>query len=83
MLVVKVELHSAISGKVTELGKMIIHNISMTGNASPRGDYEVLLFRKGSKKVIRKGNVYDYPRLSYSVWRLVLRALKSVLKEEQ
>jgi len=31
----------------------------------------------------RIGEVKNYPRLSYSVWRLVMRALKSAFPEER
>lgn len=34
-------------------------------------------------KATRTARVENYPRLSYSVWRLVLRALKSCFPEEK
>lgn len=79
MIVVKIELHSARTGKVTPLGQM---HISNTGHSHDpkRGDYDVEIFRKGSTtKVQRKGMVRDYPRLSYTVWELVKRALEAGL----
>lgn len=81
MILVKIELHSARTGKVTELGRMQICNTGTTTSDNPkRGDYEVSLFRKGSTtKVQRKGLVRDYPRLSYTVWELVRRALECTL----
>lgn len=30
----------------------------------------------------RSGEVHDYPRLSYNVWRLIIRALKKCFPEE-
>lgn len=83
MIVVRVELHSARTGKVKEIGRMLIDNISMRGNDSRRGDYRIRLLKRGAKQVLREGRVMDYPRLSYNVWRLVFRGLKSVLKEEK
>ena len=91
MLVVKIELHSAITGKITTIGRMVIDNI---GGTRTRGDYRVRLLRANAKewlgmysirhaKVTREGRVLNYPRLSYSVWRLVFRSLKAILKEEK
>lgn len=81
MILVKIELHSAITGKVTELGRMQISNTGHATKENPkRGDYEVELFRKGSTtKVQRRGLVRDYPRQSYTVWELVRRALEAAL----
>jgi hypothetical protein len=81
MLVVKIELHSARTGKVTELGRMQITNNGIESAHNPkRGEYNVELFRKGSTtKVQRKGLVRDYPRLSYTVWELVRRSLEAAL----
>lgn len=41
MLVVKVELHSAITGETTEIARMIIHN---EGGTKSSGDYGVRCF---------------------------------------
>lgn len=88
MIIVRIELHSARTRKVTQIGEMWIDNISRTGNDSKRGNYRVRLLRRGTAagygpKVQREGQVYDFPRLSYNIWRLVFRALKSVLTEEK
>lgn len=87
MIVVKVELHSAITGEVTELGRTIIAN---TGGTHDRGDYTAKVGRKGCtdnrtlwEKPLREGKVTDYPRLSYNVWRLVIRGLKAAFPEEK
>lgn len=78
MLVVKVELHSAITGQVSEIGRMVIYNDG-TGTKD-RGNYVTNLLRKGTTdKVQRRGFVTNYPRLSYSVWELVKRALTTVV----
>lgn len=84
MIVVKVELHSAITGQVKLLGVMCIANDG-TGSHK-RGNYDAWVYRKGtetsSRDVLRTGRVENYPRISYSIWRLVLRALKSCYPEE-
>lgn len=84
MIVLKLELHSARTGKVTELGRTVIFNEG--DSATPkRGNYGVAVCRKGStdwRKPLRTGSVKDYPRLSYNVWRLVVRALRSAFPEE-
>lgn len=88
VLVIKVELHSAVTRKVTLLGSMIIDNV---GGTKESGNYRV---RVGHKKncddlkavavnPLREGSVKNFPRLSYNVWRLVYRALKSTFPEEK
>ena len=78
MIIVKVELHSARTGKVTELGRAHISNTG-TGDLK-RADYEVEVFRKGSTtKVQRRGLVMNYPRQAYTVWELVKRGLEAAL----
>lgn len=74
MILVKIELHSARTGKVTEIGRMEITNTGL--GTQKRGEYDVALMRRGTTdKVQRRGMVRDYPRLSYTVWELVRRAL--------
>lgn len=85
MIVVKLELHSAITGEVSEIGRTVIYN---TGeHTDPTlGNYGVAVCRRGStnwKKPQRSGTVSNYPRLSYNVWRLVARALRSAFPEEK
>lgn len=88
MLVVRVELHSAITGKVTEIGRTYIYNV---GGTTEVGEYEVKVakeenFDEGLRATLddpmREGEVKDYPRLDYNVWRLVSRALRSAFPEE-
>ncbi len=86
MLVVRIELHSAITGKITEIGRTYIANV---GGTPERGEYDVKVCRKNkldyikaSKNPLRKGRVSDYPRKSYNVWRLVSRALLAAFPEE-
>lgn len=82
MLIIKIELLSAITGKTEELGRMHICNRGDSGRKD-RGNYKVEVFKKGSRTVMRTGNVENYARFSYNVWRLVLRALKSAFPEEK
>jgi hypothetical protein len=87
VLVVKVELHSAITGKIKPLAQMIIAN---TGGTEKRGNYVVKIahqrqigdLRSNWHEPQREGIVENYPRVSYHVWRLVLRALRSTYPQE-
>lgn len=78
MIVVKVELHSAVTGRISELARMHIANV---GGTSTKGDYHCETLRGRSKADLDKrvqqrvGNVMNYPRLSIHVWHLVARAL--------
>lgn len=78
MIVVRIELHSAITRKVTEIGRMTIAN---TGGTNERGDYRVTTLRGRSREQLdrgqttRTGAVTDYPRKAIHVWHLVARAL--------
>lgn len=77
MIVVKVELHSAITGEVTEIGRMNIINDG-TGDADV-GNYNVLLMRRGTtRRVQRGGRVEGHSRKSLPIWALVSKALKAV-----
>lgn len=82
MLVVRVELWSAISGEATEIARMHISNI---GGTKERGEYLAEAFLGSNatdfdKRVVKvSGQVADYPRLSLDVWNLVARALKSLI----
>lgn len=83
MLVVTVTLHSAVTGEVTELGRMIIANDG-TGSYE-RGNYDAKVARKGVTdnrelwhKPLRTARVENYPRWSYTIWELVRRALNGL-----
>lgn len=82
MIVVKIELWPmGIKSRKRELGRMLIDN---QGGSATRGDYRVRVLRKGSEtKVLRLGEVKNYPRESYNIWRLICRALKSTFPEEK
>jgi hypothetical protein len=88
MLVVRVELHSAITGETTEIARALIYN---KGGTSNRGDYNAMTFKgrdgqawtradikAAMDKPMRKGEVLDYPRKSLHVWNLVSRALTAM-----
>lgn len=78
MIVVRVELWSAITGKKSELARMHICNV---GGSETRGDYEATVMRGRDAETLAKGTVQrrgairNYPRLSLHVWNLVSRAL--------
>lgn len=78
MIVVRVELHSAITGQVSELARMHICNI---GGTATKGDYSCTTLRGRSKADLdrrtsqRTGFVRKYPRLAIHVWHLVARSL--------
>jgi len=84
MIVVKVELHGARTGQVAELGRMYLFNDG-TGT-DKQGHYDVMVCRKGSIEpgsARRKGRVVNWPKRSYSIMRLVTRALLECFPEEK
>jgi hypothetical protein len=83
MLVVKVELHSAITGEVSEIGRMLIDNV---GGTTEHGDYRVRVLKRNNQKVVsRIGTVEAHPRLRAPVWSLVAKALAATkfIKEKE
>ena len=90
MIVVKIELHSAITKQVTTIGQMVIDNV---GGTQAQGDYRVRVgnrrhagendIRAIMERPQRRGEVKGYPRLSYNVWRLISRAILSAFPEER
>lgn len=93
MLVIKIELHSAITRKVTEIGRMVICNDGM--GTRTKGDYTADVIRKPTAKGLdwddqmddtlrditrstRRSRVENYSRLSRPVWDLVALALKNM-----
>lgn len=96
MIVVKIEMwpHGD-EDRRREIGRMYLANV---GGTAERGDYLVTVNRRGDQSchlqgdgaggasvvgnVTRQGEVKDYPRLSYNVWRLITRALKACFPEE-
>lgn len=82
MLIIRVEMHSNRTGKVTELARAKIFNTGeKTGD---RCNYHAVSYRGRDTKqlnkltVSREGDVHDYPRNSNHVWCLVARALRQM-----
>ena len=81
MIIVRVELHSAITGKVSEIARMGIANI---GGTKQNGNYGCETYRGRDSATLdqrrpqRNGYVNDYPRLRIHVWHLVARALAAM-----
>jgi len=81
MIVVRVELHSAVDGQVTEIARAHIFNV---GGTRTLGDYGVRSLRGRDKATLdrhqfqRRGKVESHPRLALHVWHLVAKALKSM-----
>lgn len=82
MIVVKVELWSAITGKKTELARMHIANDASGKNG--RNNYIARTFRGRSTKALdklspsREGTVNKYPSKSIHIWNLVRKALANM-----
>lgn len=82
MLIVEVKLYSAVTGKVTVLGRCAITNI---GGTQELGDYYVRTYRKGSKLEsldklvpVRQSYVNNHRRRKEHVWKLVRKALSAM-----
>ena len=86
MIIIRVELHSAMTGKVIELARGAICNDGR-GTAT-KGDYygRVTQGRGEHKDIdeimnaspLRTGTVDNFPRKSMHVWNLVVRMLLSM-----
>ena len=84
MIIVRVELLSAISGKTIELARMHICN---EGGTNTRGDYGVYALRGRNSEQLdaawraesytHTGKVKNHARLSAHVWNLVGKALSA------
>lgn len=78
MIVVKVELWSAVTGKITEIARAEICN---EGGTAQVGDYSARTLRGRSeadlarRQVQRTGKVLGHARLRLHVWHLVAKAL--------
>jgi hypothetical protein len=87
MIVVKVELWSAITGQHTEIARMIVDNI---GGTPESGDYRTRILwgqtaaafdrtmSKPPMSVQREGRVTGHARLKEHVWNLVAKALSGM-----
>lgn len=85
MIVIRVELWSAVSGQKSELARMVIDNI---GGTTQSGDYRCRTLRGRSEEALdralltmsttgtqREGRVLGHARLREHVWNLVAKAL--------
>lgn len=84
MIVVSVDLHSAITGEITSLSQVVIDNI---GGTDKRGNYRVRAFRRGVDAVasrlaengkVREGRVLGHRRLNEPVLTLLRKALQEM-----
>lgn len=85
MIVVKVELWSAVNGSKVELARMHICNDGEASATNPRlGDYtgETFVGRDAAAlakgRVSKRGAVRSWRRHDYHVWNLVRRMLESM-----
>lgn len=87
MIVVKVELWSAIDGRRTELARMQIDNIGVNDTGT-FGDYHVGTFAGRNEKslhealrkqrYLKEGKVLHHARLAQHVWNLVAKGLTTL-----
>lgn len=78
MLIVKIELHSAVTGQVTTVASGKIVN---TGTGTPtRGNYVVVL-RDAAGREWKRGTIENFPRKRLLAWDLLCRALGKLLGE--
>lgn len=81
MIVVRVELHSAIDGRKIELARAHIFNLGGTATVA---DYGVRTLRGRTAaaldrgQVQRRGRVDNHPKAAVHVWHLVAKALKAM-----
>ena len=89
MIVIKIELHSAITGKITSLGEAVICNQGVEYQKR-RFDYVFQIARKGKtvrdvltgkSKPTREAVVSRWPRDQKTVWQLLQRALNEAYGE--
>lgn len=79
MIVVSVQLHSAITGEVTELARVRICNDG--SGSETHGNYTGSSFRGRDKAALdravvsRSAGLKNYPRQAQHVWNLVARML--------
>lgn len=72
MIIVEVKLLSAITGKETQLGRMVIANDGMHEDHPRKGNYEGRILRKPDfRRVTRMGKVEGHARQAKTIWSLV------------
>lgn len=80
MIVVKVELWSAVTGEKTELARMHISNDGTQVNHR-KGNYDAVTYRGRDSQALdagsvqRRAHVHDWPRQQLHVWNLVQSVL--------
>jgi hypothetical protein len=80
MIVVKVELHSVVTGRVTEIARMNIANDGKSNSANV-GSYDAATLRGRDTRALDRGtpqrhaHVENYPRQAIHVWNLVQACL--------
>lgn len=80
MLIVKIELHSAVTGEIKTLA---IGRIVNTGAGTPtRGHYRVEL-RDAAGRLWKSGSVENFPRKRLLAWDLLYWALKKLLGDRR
>ena len=76
MLIVRIELHSAVTGQVTTIATGEIVN---TGTGSPtQGNYRIEL-RDAAGRHWKKGHIEGFPRKRLLAWDLLYRALEKLV----
>lgn len=83
MLRITVELISSRNGRITRLGQMDIYNTGLHPEHPKRGDYRGRLYNCKGKQMNRTGEVNNWPRQSYPIWRLICRMIKEMYPEEK
>lgn len=81
MLIIKIELHSAITHKVTEIGRMAVRN---DGGDGTRDNYGAAICKPGSQdydNASHRGYVKEHLRGPQHVWSLVYQAIGACLGE--
>lgn len=89
MLIITVQLASAMTNEITTLGRMVIANDG-TGTAD-KGNYVVGVKHKAhledlvpiSLHCSREGKVLNHSRKAEVIWKLILKALKACYPEEK
>lgn len=78
MIVVKVELHSAKTKKITKLAEMRIINDGTSGRAM-RGNYDAHVLRKPDfMRITREAHIDDWPSVQRTIWHLIGAFLKNM-----
>lgn len=82
MIIIRVELHSAVTHKITELARMKIYNVG-TGSINLR-DYCVEVYKGRSKEALDKNTLNKWARINswpserFHIWFLVAKALNNL-----